>query len=270
MVYAGKFQRQRMAGWNWNAVDPVEELLRAPDARLHRKGAGLEIAALDLRGEPELAAVLAAVGTAYADGLTLAAVADRTGPPPSAAFHIDDVALAPMSKGANTAAPTTPLTVTLAWDPASAGADLDVSALLCGGDGRVLHPDAMVFYNQPVGAGGAVRAAGRDQPSAASCTDSVALDLPQMPADVMKVVVAVSLDGSGAAALAAVNRLRVAVTAATDAVAVFPLTGLTTETAAVAIEVYRRDGGWRVRAVGQGWADGLAGLARDYGIDVDS
>ena len=41
-MYAGRFQRQRLAGWNWNAVDPVEELLRAPDARLHRKGAALE------------------------------------------------------------------------------------------------------------------------------------------------------------------------------------------------------------------------------------
>lgn len=34
-------------------------------------------------------------------------------------------------------------------------------------------------------------------------------------------------------------------------------------------EVYRRDGDWRLRAVGQGWADGLAGLARDYGVQVD-
>jgi hypothetical protein len=32
--------------------------------------------------------------------------------------------------------------------------------------------------------------------------------------------------------------------------------------------VYRRDGGWRIRAVGQGWTDGLAGLARDFGIDA--
>lgn len=31
---------------------------------------------------------------------------------------------------------------------------------------------------------------------------------------------------------------------------------------------YQRDGNWRLRAVGQGWADGLAGLARDYGVDV--
>jgi stress response protein SCP2 len=66
---------------------------------------------------------------------------------------------------------------------------LDVSALLCGAD-------AMVFYNQPVGAGGAVRCLGREQPSPTSSTDSIALDLPRMPAEIAKVVIAVSLDGS--------------------------------------------------------------------------
>ena len=34
-------------------------------------------------------------------------------------------------------------------------------------------------------------------------------------------------------------------------------------------ELYLRNGNWRLRAVGQGWADGLAGLARDYGVNVD-
>ena len=34
-------------------------------------------------------------------------------------------------------------------------------------------------------------------------------------------------------------------------------------------ELYLRNGNWRFRAVGQGWADGLAGLARDYGVNVD-
>ena len=42
----------------------------------------------------------------------------------------------------------------------------------------------------------------------------------------------------------------------------------TVETALVCLEVYRRDGTWRLRAVGQGYADGLAGLARDFGVDV--
>ena len=42
----------------------------------------------------------------------------------------------------------------------------------------------------------------------------------------------------------------------------------TVETALVCLEIYRRDGAWRLRAVGQGYADGLAGLARDFGVDV--
>jgi stress response protein SCP2 len=42
----------------------------------------------------------------------------------------------------------------------------------------------------------------------------------------------------------------------------------TVETALVCLEVYLRDGTWRLRAVGQGYADGLIGLARDLGVDV--
>ena len=34
-------------------------------------------------------------------------------------------------------------------------------------------------------------------------------------------------------------------------------------------ELYLRNGNWRLRAVGQGWSDGLAGLARDYGVNVE-
>lgn len=42
----------------------------------------------------------------------------------------------------------------------------------------------------------------------------------------------------------------------------------TVETALVCLEIYRRDGAGRLRAVGQGYDDGLAGLARDYGVDI--
>jgi len=42
--------------------------------------------------------------------------------------------------------------------------------------------------------------------------------------------------------------------------------GLSTERAVVLGEIYRRDGWWRIRAVGQGWDGGLAGLATDYGM----
>ncbi|MFF9052132.1 TerD family protein [Streptomyces erythrochromogenes] len=42
------------------------------------------------------------------------------------------------------------------------------------------------------------------------------------------------------------------------------------ETVVVLAELYRREGGWKIRAVGQGYASGLAGLATDYGVDVES
>ncbi len=37
----------------------------------------------------------------------------------------------------------------------------------------------------------------------------------------------------------------------------------------VCAEIYRRQSSWRLRAVGQGYQDGLAGLVRDYGVNVD-
>lgn len=49
----------------------------------------------------------------------------------------------------------------------------------------------------------------------------------------------------------------------------FPVPGLTSERALVLGEVYRREGRWRLRAVGQGWDGGLSGLATDYGVTID-
>jgi stress response protein SCP2 len=126
----------------------------------------------------------------------------------------------------------------------------------------------MVFYNQQTGAAGTVCASGRARQPGGGWADIVTVDLPRVPEAVCQVAFAASLDGSGAPALAAVTDLRVAVTTDLEALAVFPLAELTTESAVIAVEVYRRAGGWRLRGVGQGWTDGLAGLARDYGIEV--
>jgi uncharacterized protein (AIM24 family) len=47
------------------------------------------------------------------------------------------------------------------------------------------------------------------------------------------------------------------------------MTGLSTETAVVCVEIYRRGGGWKVRAVGQGYDNGLAGIAVAFGVNID-
>jgi tellurium resistance protein TerD len=41
-----------------------------------------------------------------------------------------------------------------------------------------------------------------------------------------------------------------------------------TETAMIFGEIYRNSGEWKFRAVGQGYSSGLAGIARDFGVNV--
>lgn len=132
------------------------------------------------------------------------------------------------------------------------GAAVDVSALLLTAAGRVRSDQDLVFFNNPVGPG--VRYA----------PDGVTVDTRGVPAEIDTVAITASLDGSGPATFGGVP-LRATVGSELD----FPMTGLTTETAVVGVEIYRRGDGWKVRAVGQGYDDGLAGIATAFGITVD-
>ena len=78
-------------------------------------------------------------------------------------------------------------------------------------------------------------------------------------------MVAVSVDGGR---FADVHDLVVTATTTSPATEYVFQPTATVEAALVCLEIYRRDGTWRVRAVGQGYEDGLAGLARDLGVDV--
>ncbi len=89
------------------------------------------------------------------------------------------------------------------------------------------------------------------------------MDLPAVPAAVARIVVAASVDtGTFADVPGLQARLE------GDRNLVFAVPELTSERALVVFELYRRNQGWKVRAVGQGYGDGLAGLARDFGVDV--
>jgi stress response protein SCP2 len=158
------------------------------------------------------------------------------------------------------------IVVTLTWAPRP-GADMDLSALVCGPDGKVRSDDDFVFYNQPAGADGAVRHLGKGQ-RPGSAVDRLRIDPARLPAGVDKVVIAASLDGAGT--FGGLSGLAVEVAATPEAPAAVRC-DLTAgpETALVFAEVYRRAGEWKVRAVGQGYSNGLAGLATDYGVTVD-
>ena len=114
-----------------------------------------------------------------------------------------------------------------------------------------------VFFNNPVGHGVSYHhGQGRG--------DLVQVNPRALPPDVTTVAVTASLDGSGPATFADVGSLVAAVGPFT-----FEVGGLSTESAVVCVEIYRRNDQWKVRAVGQGYDDGLAGIARAYGVNVD-
>ncbi|MGW2031310.1 TerD family protein [Streptomyces sp. NPDC001811] len=171
-----------------------------------------------------------------------------------------------MPKGANTAVPTTALRVEVGRGSGPGVPDADASALLLA-DGKVRSDGDFVFYNQPAHSSGAVRHEGK-RTAGGRVTDTLWVDLARVEGAVERIVLAASADGG---TFGQVPDLSIEVTdaASGQVVARFDSPGATVETAFVLGEFYRRQGGWKFRAVGQGYSSGLEGLATDFGISVD-
>ena len=138
----------------------------------------------------------------------------------------------------------------------------NTSAILLTDSGRVRSDADFVFYNQPSARGVQYRDEG--------AVDTIAIDTGSVDQDVVTIAITASLDGTGPASFATAGALQATVfDAAGAATADFTVPGLTSETAVVCLEVYRRGDAWKVRAVGQGYDTGLAGLASAFGISVD-
>jgi stress response protein SCP2 len=176
-----------------------------------------------------------------------------------------------LTKGANVGLPAAGLTsgtvtVSLAWQPAG-GVDADCSALLtAAATGKVRSDDDFVFYNQPSGAGGAVTHTGKSSGPGGS-VDTLRVVLDRLPAELDRVVIAASADGGTFGQLGALS-VTVA-DAGTGADVRYDITDATTQSALVFLELYLRGGVWKAKAVGQGYDNGLAGLASDFGVSVD-
>ncbi|QKW37920.1 TerD family protein [Actinomadura sp. NAK00032] len=171
-----------------------------------------------------------------------------------------------MQKGANTAVPVPAVRVELGWQAGPGVPDADASALLVTESGRVRSDDDFVFYNQPSHASGAVRHDGKQQ--GPTVLDVLSVDLNRVEPAIDKIVIAASSDGGTFGQFQGLY-VRVVDAAGGAEVARFDSQGATSETAFVLGELYRRQGAWKFRAVGQGYDSGLGGLATDYGISVD-
>ncbi len=177
-------------------------------------------------------------------------------------------------KGANTELETAPLLIDLMWS-AAGGADLQVAALLLGDDGRAYREQPLVDRTRINGPDGCVTYVGHDR-TERGWRDRILLDLAGAPAHLSRVLVTASLDEAQQTidgppiTFGMVAGLEVVVGAprAGGRPVRFVVPPLGAERAIVAVEIYRRGGRWRVRAVAQGYAEGSVALARDFGADI--
>lgn len=177
-----------------------------------------------------------------------------------------------MTKGSNTALSalsenTGSVIVSLGWSSPAGDGDADVSVLLLGPDGKVRGDTDFYFYNNPVAADGSVQLLDKT-PTEDGNEDRIGFDLTAVPPEVTRLVVAASRYGG--AHFGELDDLRVTLSDAVgDSLLQFSIGDAGTVSAIIFGELYRRDDNWKFRAVGQGYDSGLAGLATDFGVDID-
>jgi tellurium resistance protein TerD len=148
--------------------------------------------------------------------------------------------------------------------------DLDASVFLLGANGKCRTDSDFIFYNNKLSAEGSVEHTGDNKTGGG---ETVKIELDKIPADVDKIAFVVTIHEAAArkqafgqvsgAAIALVNKdTNVAVTRydlSEDA---------SSETAMIFGELYRNGGEWKFKAVGQGYAGGLASMCNQFGLNA--
>jgi tellurium resistance protein TerD len=187
-----------------------------------------------------------------------------------------------LSKGGNVSlskeAPgLTAVTVGLGWDvrtTTGADYDLDASALLCDASGKVLSDQHFVFFNNLASPDRSVEHSGDNLTGGGDGDDEqIKVSLATVPPQVDKIVFPVSIyeaEGRGQSFGQVRNAfIRIVNQADGRELARYDLTeDASTETAMVFGELYRHGAEWKFRAIGQGYASGLGGIAADFGVNV--
>ena len=171
----------------------------------------------------------------------------------------------------------TNIAVGLGWNPRATDGqafDLDAIAFLVNESGKVRADADFIFFNNLKSSDGSVEHTGDNRTGEGDGDDEVIkVDLTKVPADVSKVVFcAVIYDGQarnqnfGQVANA---YIRIVNTQGDAEVARYDLSeDSSTETAMIFGELYKNNGEWKFRAVGQGFAGGLGPLAQSHGVAV--
>ncbi|WP_069162381.1 TerD family protein [Nocardia altamirensis] len=187
-----------------------------------------------------------------------------------------------LAKGGNVslskqAANLSKVAVGLGWDvrtTTGADYDLDASALATGPNLKVLSDQHFIFYNNLRSPEGSIEHTGDNLTGAGEGDDEVInVDLIATPPTITNIFFPVSIHDADARSQS-FGQIRNAFIRVVDAatgveLARYDLTeDASTETAMVFGELYRHNNEWKFRAIGQGYASGLAGIARDYGVNI--
>ena len=187
-----------------------------------------------------------------------------------------------LSKGQNVSLSKTDpalkhILIGLGWDARSSDGqpfDLDASLFMTGDNNKVPSDAYFIFYNQLKSPEGAVEHTGDNLTGDGDGDDeSILVQLDKIPANISSLFITVTIHDAEArhqnfgqvsnAFVRLVNH------ESGQEVLRFDLSeDYSTETAMVFVEVYRRDGEWKFRAIGQGYAGGLLSLCHQYGVNV--
>ncbi|KQM63384.1 chemical-damaging agent resistance protein C [Sphingomonas sp. Leaf17] len=171
----------------------------------------------------------------------------------------------------------THILIGLGWDTRTTDGtdfDLDASAFLLAAGDRVRGDSDFIFYNNLKSADGSVEHTGDNRTGEGDGDDeALKVELARVPADVQKIAVTVTIhDGEArrqSFGMVSNAFIRIVNDATGREIARYDLTeDASTETAMIFGEVYRHNGDWKFRAVGQGYKGGLAPMARNYGVNV--
>lgn len=164
----------------------------------------------------------------------------------------------PLAKGQNG-----PITVNNVVVSVQLSAPADLSALLVTGNGKVRTDADFVFFNQPTGPGVSLAPGTAGQPG------QLSIALTEIPADIEQIRAVITLDDASSSFGRGTPPTARIADAQGNALYEYVVDGLSSESIVIAVEVYRRSGTWKVRAVGQGYSGGFAALVTDHGVSVD-
>lgn len=187
-----------------------------------------------------------------------------------------------LSKGGNLSLTKTDPTLTnvlvgLGWDTRSTDGvdfDLDASLFLLGANDKVRGEHDFIFYNQPKSADGSVEHTGDNRTGEGDGDDeSIKIDLTRVAADVQKIVITVTIHEAESRRqnFGQVQNafVRIVNDKSQNEIVRFDLNeDYSVETAMIFAELYRHNGEWKFRAVGQGYSGGLKAMCNQYGINI--